>query len=178
MRIKRDSKLLRFVISLLLAVARPLTAEDVLYNFVPGKNFSQFHDYKWVAIQGAVYPNQILDTEIKDAINSQSQGKVLTLMDSHKAALHVDYQTSLDQQRQWNAFGMGGGCRIGGGTGTATSSTIDVGTVVLDMYNPCPKTLVWTGRATKTLDPSSNQPRSINNLNKAMQKLLKNFPLK
>ena len=61
---------------------------------------------------------------------------------------------------------------------TATSCTIDIGTLVLDMYDPSSKQLVWTGRATKTFDPGNSQEKKQKNLDKAMQKLLKNFPPK
>jgi hypothetical protein len=176
MQMKRRRKFSLLFMAILFAV-RTLAAQDVTYNSMPGTNFSQFHTYKWVVVQGAQYPNQILDAEIKDAINSQLQSKGLTLTDSDKADLYVGYQTSLDQQRQWNAFGMGGGWRFGG-MGTATSSNIDIGTIVFDMYDPSTKTLVWTGRATKTLDPSSNQQKNQKNLDRAMQKLLKNYPPK
>jgi hypothetical protein len=177
MQVKRGLKLSLFVIAMLFVV-RTLAAQDVTYNSMPGTDFTKFHTYKWVVVQGAQYPNQIVDTQIKDAINSQLQSKGLTLTDSDNADLYIGYQTSLDQQRQWNAYGMGGGWRFGGGMGTATSSTINVGTLVLDMYDPSTKTLVWTGRATKTLDPSSNQQKNQKNLDKAMQKLLKNYPPK
>ena len=40
------------------------------------------------------------------------------------------------------------------------------------------KQLVWTGTATKTLNPSSNQEKNQKNLNKAMAKLLKAYPPK
>ena len=46
------------------------------------------------------------------------------------------------------------------------------------MYDPTTKQLVWTGRATKTLDNGANQEKQQKNLDKAMQKLLKNFPPK
>jgi hypothetical protein len=72
---------------------------------------------------------------------------------------------------------MGGGIRWGG-MGTATRSTISVGTLVLDIYDPTAKQLVWTGAATKTLDPSSNQQKNQQHLDKAMAKLLKNYPPK
>ena len=61
---------------------------------------------------------------------------------------------------------------------TASSSTINVGTLVLDFYDPATKQLVWTGNATKTIDPSSNQEKNQKSLDKAMQKLLKDFPPK
>lgn len=151
-------------------------AQDVTTNSMPGTNFSNFHTYKWVAVQGATYPNQIMDQEIKDAVNSQLSAKGLTVTDGDNADLLVGYQIAMQQQQQWNAYGMGRG--FGGGMGTATSSTIDIGTLVLDMYNPASKQLVWQGRATKTLDPSKNQQKNQERLNKAMAKLLKNYPPK
>jgi len=66
--------------------------------------------------------------------------------------------------------------RWAGGMASATSSTIDVGTLVLDMYDPATKHLVWTGNATKTIDPSSNQEKNKKHLDQAMQKLLKHYP--
>jgi len=68
-----------------------------------------------------------------------------------------------------------GGVRFGG-MGSATSSTISNGSLVVDIYDPTTKQLVWTGTATKTLDPSSNQEKNQKNLDKAMAKLLKNYP--
>jgi len=60
--------------------------------------------------------------------------------------------------------------------GSATSSTLSVGTLVLDMYDPPSKSLVWKGQATKTLDPSKDANKNQDRLNKAMAKLLKDFP--
>jgi hypothetical protein len=71
---------------------------------------------------------------------------------------------------------MGG--RWGGGMASATQSTISIGSLVIDMYDPGTKELVWTGTASKSIDPSSNQQKNQNNLNKAMAKLLKNYPPK
>jgi Domain of unknown function (DUF4136) len=59
-----------------------------------------------------------------------------------------------------------------------TSSTISVGTLVLEMYDPGTKQLVWTGRATKTINPSSNQEKNKKNLDKTLAKLLKDYPTK
>ena len=91
------------------------------------------------------------------------------------ADLDVCYQVAVSQQRQWNAYGMGGGWRFGG-MASATSSTIDNGTLVVDLYDVAQKQLVWTGSAAKTLNPSSNQEKNLQNLQKAMAKLMKNYP--
>jgi len=160
-------------IALMACAAAP--AQDVHYNFMPGTDFSKFHSYKWINIDNGAHPNQIVDAEIREAVDSQLAAKGLTKTEDDKADLYVGYQIAVDKEKQWNAFGMGG-IRWGGGMGTATSSTIDIGTLVLDMYDPTTKQLVWTGNATKTIDPSSNEEKNQKRLDKAMEKLLKHFP--
>lgn len=178
MRHENGISLTKFAAALavLLMVCMMTMAQDVRYNFMPGTDFSKYHSYKWVTIEGGSHPNQIVDQEIKQAVDSQLAAKGLTKTDSDKAELYVGYQIAVDQEKQWNAYGMGG--PRWGGMGTATSSTISNGTLVLDMYDPSTKQLVWTGNATKTLDPSGNQEKNQKDLNKAMQKLLKNYPPK
>jgi hypothetical protein len=164
-----------FVLTLLACMLTP--AQDVTTNSMPGADFTKYHAYKWVPIDGAVVPNQIVDAQIKQSIDSQLAAKGLTKTDGDKADLLVGYQISIQQEKQWNAYGTGG-MRWGGGMASAQQSTISTGTLVLDMYDPSTKQLVWTGRVSKTLDPSANQGKKQKNLDKAMQKLLKNFPPK
>lgn len=175
LRTKNSVGRILFLVCLALFAGTALSAQDVRYNFMPGTDFAKYHTYKWVPIEGGSHPNQIADAQIKSSVDSQLAAKGLTKTDSDKADLLIGYQVAVDQQKQWNAYGMGGGVRWGG-TATAASSTIDVGTLVLDMYDPATKQLVWTGSATKSLDPSSNQEKNQKNLDKAMAKLLKNFP--
>ena len=113
------------VVAMLLLTAGAVGAQDVKYNFMPGTDFSKYHTYKWVAIEGASHPNQIMDQEIKQAADSQLAAKGLTKTDGEKADLFVGYQV-----------------------------------------------------ATKAIDPSSNQEKNMERLNKAMAKLLKNYPPK
>jgi hypothetical protein len=171
---------LGFSLILALAMCTLTPGQDVTTNSMPGTNFAKYHTYKWVAIEGASHPNQIVDAQIKQSIDSQLAAKGFNKTDSDKADLYVGYQVSVDQEKQWNAYGMGGGPRwgMGGGMATATSSAVSVGTLVLDMYDPSTKQLVWTGRATKTIDPGISQEKRQKNLDKGAQKLLKNFPPK
>jgi len=180
MQVKRGSTIfpLALALALLLLTAKTLTAQDVKYNFMPGTDFAKYHTYKWVNIGNGAHPNQIVDAQIKQSVDSQLASKGLSKTDSDKADLYVGYQVAVDQEKQWDAYGMGGGVRWGGGMATAQSTTINVGTLVLDMYDPAIKQLVWTGSATKTIEPSSNQDKNQKNLDKAMEKLLKNYPPK
>ena len=174
-QIRRLFAMIGFVVAI--ATSSAVLAQDVKVNAMPGVDFSKFHTYKWVVIEGASHPNQIVDAEIKQSADAQLASKGLTKVDTDKADLYVGYQVAVDQEKQWNAYGTGGRW-IGGGMASATQSTISVGTFVLDMYDPTTKQLVWTGSATKTLDPSSNQQKNQERLNKSMAKLLKNYPPK
>jgi len=177
MRVQQNSKLFSsaLVVALLVVTAGTLAAQDVRYNFMPGADFSKYRTYKWVNT-GDAHPDQIMDAQIKQAVDSQLASKGMTKTDDDKADLYIGYQTAVDQETQWDVWGTGR--RFGGGMASWTSSKISVGTLVLDIYDPGTKQLVWTGSATKTIDPSSNPGKNMKNLDKAMAKLLKNYPPK
>lgn len=164
------------MLGIILFACSSVLAQDVRYNFAPGTSFAKYHTYKWVTISGAQYPDQILDQQIKDAINSQLAAKGFTMTDSDNADLDVAYQASVAQEQQWNAYGMGGGWRMGGGMATMTATTLHVGTLGFDVYDPASKQLIWRGSATKTLNPSKDPAKNQKNLDKAVAKLLQNFP--
>jgi hypothetical protein len=161
------------------AVMLAVSAQDVRTNSMPGTDFSKFKTYRWVNIEGAKYPNQILDAQIRQAIDTQMAAKGFTKTDSENADLDLAYQASVNQQTQWSAYSTGGyRWGWGGGMAVATPSTINTGTLILDMYNPAVKQLVWQGTATKTVNPGNNQEKIQKNLDNAMKKLLKDFPPK
>jgi hypothetical protein len=165
------------VLGVALLTCGGIVAQDIKTQAMPGTDFSKYHTYKWVRVEGAQYPNQITDAQIKMAIDGQLATKGLSKVESDPADLYISYQVAVHQSTQWNAYGTGG-YRWGGGMASATQSTINTGTLVLDFYDPTTKTLVWTGTATKTLNPSSNQEKNQKNLNNAMAKLLKSYPPK
>lgn len=151
-------------------------SQDVRYNYLPGTDFSKYKTFRWVTVEGHRYPSQLVDAQIKQAIESQLVAKGMTESENADADLYVTYQVAIDQQQQWNAYGGGFGWRRGMGTATATSSTINIGTLVLDFYDVATKQQIWSGSATKQLNPSKDPAKNQKNLNNAMAKLLKNFP--
>jgi hypothetical protein len=148
-------------------------AQDVKYNSMPGTDFAKYHTYSWVDC-GGKHPGQITDQEITQDIDAQLVQKGFTKNVTGTADMYVCYQIAVDQERQWNAFSMGGP-RFGG-MGSATSSTISNGTLVLDMYDAAAKQQIWQGTATKTLNPSSNEQKNLKNLSNGIAKLMKSFP--
>lgn len=81
--------------------------QDIITNYLPGTDFSKYHTYKWVTVGPNGVPDQILDTQIKQSIDSQLVAKGLTQVDGDKAELLVRYRVAVDRQKQWNATGMG-----------------------------------------------------------------------
>ena len=167
-----------FAMGLLVLAAGIASAQDIKTNYMPGTDFSKYHTYKWVSIDNTEQADPIVVQQIKDAIDSQLTSKGMTKTEADTADMYVGIQTSIQQQQQWNAYGTGGGWRFGGGMASATSSTIQIGTLGVDFYDPSTKQLIWRGQATKTLNPSKNAQTNQNRVNQAVAKLLKSFPPK
>jgi hypothetical protein len=150
-------------------------AQDVKYNYAMGANFSKYKTYKWVDIPNQNHPDQLTDQQIKTAIDNTLATKGFTKATGDTADMLIAYQIAVNQERQWNAYGGMGGLRFGG-MGTATSSTINIGTLVFDVFDATAKQQLWTGQATKTINPSDSPEKNQKNLQKGIAKLLKNFP--
>ena len=173
---KRLGTRLALTVCVIFALGIAAMAQDVKTNYMPGTDFSKYKTYKWVVIEGAHMPDQIMDAQIKSAIDTQMTAKGFTRTDGD-ASLDIAYQVSVAHQTQWNTYGTGGPrWGWGGGMATTTSTTYQVGTLDLDMYDTAARKLVWRGTATKTVNPSDNPEKNQKNLNKAMEKLLKKFP--
>ena len=152
-------------------------AQDVSTNYVPGTDFSKYKTYKWVAVEGAQKPDDIVDAQIKMAIDANMAKKGFTKATGDAADLFIAYQVAVKQETQWNTYSSGG-VRWGGGMGNATSETIHIGTLALGMYDSATKALIWKGMASKTLDQGADAEKRQKNIEKAMEKLLKDFPPK
>jgi hypothetical protein len=152
-------------------------ADDVQINYLPKTDFSKFHSYRWVIIEGNQPngPDAALDAEIKESVDSQLSAKGLTKTDAEDADLSIDYQTAVDEPKEWNGYGREGGWSFNG-MAPATGSTIEVGTLVIDMYERDGKQLVWSGRVSKAVDPGKDSEKSQKELDKSAEKLLKDFP--
>jgi len=159
-------------------------AQKVRYNFLPGTDFSKYKTYQWVKIEKAQYPNQLLDEQIMRSIDAQLAQKGLKRVDEGIQDLTVVYQVALNQETEWNAYSTGGSYWGWGGWGgwggmqstTAYSKTITNGSLDLDIYDNLTKKQIWRGEATKTLDPPKDPSKLQKKIDKAMEKLLKNYP--
>jgi hypothetical protein len=175
--------------ALLLMITWAARAQDVRYNFDKDADFSKFKTYKWVTISGAQKVDDITDKQIRESIDSVLATKGLEKTTSDDADLYIGYQTAIGQEKQYTSFntgwGYGPGWYGGGwygaggmasGTSTVSTSTIYTGQLALDMYNRTDKDLVWRGVVSKTIDVNAKPDKRQKNLNKAVAKMLKNYP--
>jgi Domain of unknown function (DUF4136) len=178
-------------ITTLLIVTGSALGQDVRYNFDKDTDFSKLKTYQWVIIKGAQQPDDITDKQIKAAVDAELLTKGLSKTDSTTPDLYLGYQVAIQTEKQFTSFssGMGGWgygpgwygggwYGAGGGITTGETSTIYVGALVLDMYNVSHEDLIWRGVASKSLDAKAKPDKRQKNLNKAVAKLLKNYPPK
>jgi hypothetical protein len=173
-------------LALLMYSATSASAQDVRYNFDKDANFASFKTYKWVTLKDAAKLNDLVDKQIKDAVEVELAKKGLTKSDSDSADLYIGYQAGVGTEKQYTSFDSGWGYGPGwghgwygyggGGMTTGTTSTIYIGQLALDMYQASAKSLVWRGMATKTIDQNAKPEKQQKNLAKAVAKMLKNYP--
>ena len=78
---------------------------------MPGTDWSKYHTYAWVdEVQGIPSvggrPDQILDSQVKQAIDAQMAGKGITkVADGADPDLLLGYQLAINQEKQINGFG-------------------------------------------------------------------------
>jgi len=163
--------------SLLLSTAA--FAQKINVDWDRQANFSQYHTYMW---QKSPHPAKgFWNDRIVAGIDQQLQAKGLTKVDSNPD-LWVAYSNSIHDQKETVGTNYGFGPYWGWGYWGPPTQTVyntyvtKLGTLVVDIADAKNKQLLWRGDATDTISDNSN--KNIKNLDKALEKLFKNFPPK
>jgi len=161
-------------------------AQKTTYDFDKSANFA---GYKTFALkEGTPVGQQLIDDRIIAAIETQLAAKGLKKADANPDVVVV-YHVAFDKQKDISTFssGYGGGYGPygygwGGGWGGGTTSTqvrdILVGTLVIDMADAAKKQVVWRGMGVKEVDTTAKPDKRDKSINKAVEKIFKNFPPK
>ena len=151
-------------------------AQEVQFDYNRSTNFSAYKTYEWVDYKPVAVGDELLDQDIKRAVDAQLAGKGLRRVESG-GDLVVGYQAGISQEKEFDSFGTGGwGGPFGWGDRRVTTSTIDVGKLTIGLFDPTSKQLVWRGAASKTLNISKDPDKNYRTLEKAMAKLFRNYP--
>lgn len=165
------------MVALALSISSLAMSQSIRTTHAPGLDFSRYHTYRWVEIKGQ-HTDPTVDAQIKQSIDAQLSAKGLTKT-TQAPDLNVDYQVAMSQAQKWEPYeDWTDTSLMGQRIQKYQKVSIEFGTLVIDMYDTAAKQLVWTGRASKTLDPKSTPETRRKNIEIAAQRLLATFPPK
>jgi hypothetical protein len=119
--------------------------------------------------------NAIWDDRVKQAVNGVLAARGWTQVPSGGDVAVVAIGTTENQQTLDTVYnGLGGWRWRGMEEASTTVETYKVGTLVVDMFDPGSKSLIWRGSSTDTVSDKSD--KNIKNLNKGLQKMFQHFP--
>jgi len=177
----KAQKVVFVLMGMMLLFAGKLSAGQVKTDYDRNADFTQYKTYSWEQVK----TQDPLNVErIKNAVNADLAAKGWTQLNSGGDVSIVAMEITHNQQTLntfYDGFGGGWGWRRFGGGGfgglgeaTTTTETYKVGTLVVDLFDAKTKQLVWRGNSTDTLSNNSN--KNIQNLDKDIAKMFKQFP--
>src|SRR5271165_2738291 len=111
-------------------------AQQVQFDYDRSANFSAYKTYQWVDYKRVEVGDQLLDQDIKRAVDEQLASKGLQRVEAG-GDLYAGYQAGISQEKEFDSSGWGGPGWWGGwGDRHVTSSTIDIGKLVIGLFDP------------------------------------------
>lgn len=155
-------------------------AQDVHFNFDRGANFASYKTYEWIDNPRDAIPDQLIELSIKRSVDEQLARKGLIRVESGgdlKISYHalISLERAVSFTRNGDALLAGFGA-IGNETGQAQTSTLPVGILIIDLVDSSKGRLVWRGDAQRIIDLKKDTRKNDRALQKAMEKLFKNYP--
>lgn len=174
----RSHRMLSALGSLLLAIGCATLEVDTDYD--PAVDFSTLRTFDWFPGPGASDETLTLK-RIRSAVTSQLQAKGLS-----PASERPDFLirvTVSDRMSEAGDVGVGAsvGLPIGGGlfslgTGRSTPTRKRESTIALDFLAPGDSSPLWHGSATDAVDTGALPQEQVDRINRAVAKMLDQFP--
>jgi hypothetical protein len=183
-----EMKIRVLVMAALLLMAAPAFAQKVYIDYDKDYDFDSPESFKWAktsetSVEDA---NPLMHSRIVNAIEHYLTMGQLREVESDPD-LYITYHTNTKEEMSLNttSFGYGypggwyggyyGGYGYGGmGSSSTTVSTYEVGTLVVDAWDPKTEKLVWRGTATN-MTVSDNPEKMMKRIDKALAKIVKKW---
>lgn len=163
---------------MLVVLASPGWAQKVSIDYDHKAPFSDYKTYAW--LRPPEMRDPLMAQRVMDAINQQLNAKGLQQApDPSSADIGIVVNGATQEKHTLQTFydNFGGWGWIGWeGMATTQDQTYEVGTLVADMFDTKTKKLIWRGTASDTL--SDKPEKNTQKLDKAVEKMLKEFPPK
>ncbi len=173
-------KALGLVFVLALA-ATPAMAQKVTIDYAHDYDFEAIKTFQYVATDDSdVKGNDLMDQRIEDMIKKELREGGATEVQENPD-IYVTYHFTSKENTSYNTTSMGyggyggyyggwGGWGMGGmGTSTTYATTYTEGTLIIDLYDPETKKLVWRGTGTVTV--KSKPEKQIKQVEKILTKI-------
>jgi len=168
-------------VALLLAISLYCStsrAQDVKVRYLPGSHLSNYHTYKWGTMSHSG-PEDTAYRDINETIRravdvAMSQKHFRKVEESGTADLLVLAQFAVQQRQQWaglDPYITASAALVE----NPDEMTIEVGTVMLDMYSARLQ-LLWHGRARRVFDEHDDSSAKQKSVEETLTKLMKDFP--
>jgi hypothetical protein len=151
-------------------------SQDVQYNFDNTADFSKFKTYKWITLNSEAPIDKLTDEQITAALEAGLAQKGLTKADSDHADLLIGYQTTEHINEQFGGHNSPWSVGPTWNGNADAIRTVYKGELAVAMYDPANHHLVWRGVASKSMDPKAPADKRQKNLEKAVSKLMKDYP--
>ena len=154
-------------------------AQSVSYDYDRSADFGGYKTYSWVP--GTSVDDVLNHKRIMSAVDAQMALKGFTRVErATNPDILIAYHATFSKNLEINGFSSGwGGYRFGPGqTHRARVDEIVTGTLVIDLVDARSNTIVWRGTATKEIDVDAKPENRDKSINKAAEKLFKNYPTK
>jgi hypothetical protein len=180
--------------ALLLGSSMVALGDNVRTDYNHQTDFSKYHTYSWGKVKTS---DPFYVDRIKQAVNQQLQSKGWQLVPSG-GSVTIFASDSLHNQKEtqtmydglggdwgpgwgggwgWGGWGWGGGwAEPGIGEATTSTTTQQVGNLVIDLFESNTKNLLWRGLATEDL--STNAAKNTKSLDGDIAKMFRGFPPK
>lgn len=153
-------------------------AQSATYDFDRTADFTRLKRYAWV--HGHAVPDELNHRRIVDAVNTELRGKGFVNVEmSGVPDVLVAYHASFDRDLQITGFYSGwGGYRFPANrSGVVRTEQIVNGTLMVDLVDARTRTIVWRGTTTKEVDVDAGPEKRDKNIQRAVAKLFRNFPV-
>jgi hypothetical protein len=188
MRIHPVKNELRMIATMLLCMLAGNALAKNNVDFDKSVDFTTFHTFQLLPNpDGALAKaNELMDGRVQDMIRQHLVAQGLKEVSANPDLL-ISYDASSQDHKVYNTLGMGqgmgmgmgprwgrfGGVGMGMGDATTTETTFTDGTLVINVYTPDPKKMVWRGTAEESV--SDNPDKTAKNIEKSLDKLFKKW---
>jgi hypothetical protein len=181
MRLHSKLALMTLAMALLPAYA---LAQKTTYDFDKTAPFATFRTYAMKP--GTPTGQELIDKRLVTAIETQLAAKGF-VKNEEAPDVFVVFHMAFDEQKDISSYSSGpmyGGYGYGWGGGWGTTTTdvrvreILIGTLAVDIIDAKKKEVAWRGLGSKEIDVNAKPEKRDQNINKAVEKIFKNYPPK